>query len=169
MLIVNYCFHLVFSSQWNDYLQDYEIYQLIYCVELLCIGNGLDTMTLQLSNQWVPSVTSSISLFPIFDLCQLFLFFKAVPLSWWYSYMSHLFPSVFWDGVFYSLKAVILNVVLKLRTIHGNRWKDLEIFLKMFNSPFLSSVLRINACFFTIYIIKIDIWCSVLFFSFLFL
>lgn len=34
---------------------------------------------------------------------------------------------------------------------------------KMFNSPFLSSVLRINACF-TIYIIKIDIWRSVLFF-----
>lgn len=97
----------------------------------------------------------SLPVSTIFQGC----FFELMKHNWIIS--LYFFPSIFWDGVFHSLRVVIVGIVWIINIMHNNHWKDSEIFLQMFNNPSLWSVLTVNACFFSIYIIEINTWLSV--------
>lgn len=77
--------------------------------------------------------------------------------------ISLFFPFHFLGWCFHSLRVLIIGIVWITNIMHSNRWKDSEVFLEMFNNPSLWSVLRVNACFFSIYIIEINTWLSVFF------
>ena len=132
-----------------------KVYHLIYCVPLLRIWNDLETMTLQLSSQWVPSVTSLISSFTILDFTTYYyfsgMFLWADETTGLSLSLFFFFSSIFWDGVFHSLRVVIIGMVWITNIMHSNHWKDSEIFLEMFNNLSVWSVLTVNACFFSIY------------------
>lgn len=79
----------------------------------------------------------------IFD--QLLLFFKAVSLSWWNITVLYLIFSLLFSGiVFFILWELYSKFSFGITNIMNNDLgKDLEIFLKMFNSPSLWRVLRL--------------------------